>query len=509
MALVLDREEYRRRVLGCWLGKNIGGTLGAPMEWRRQENEVTFYTQELGGEPLPNDDLDIQLLWLLVLERHGLAIDAHTLAEHWCLGVTPHWAEYGTAKVNMRAGLQPPLCGDFRNIYRHSCGSFIRTEIWACLAPGLPAVAAQYSYWDSILDHGGGEGTYAAVFTAALESAAFVLPDLRELVEVGLSYIPDECGVARAVLLAVSCAEEGTEWRQARERILAEHRGSSHMNLPQHTSQADREKGFHEGRQGYDAPSNIAIYVYGLLAGGDDFDEVICTTVNMGEDTDCTGATAGSVYGILHGAEKLPERWIEPIGHGIKTMSIDLGDYHGIPESVDDLTARTERLARQLLLRRGGGAVRFAEPGEGPSGAVEPAALKSDDGGAWLYAANGGPVFENGFFRVLLDYGGDPTIHPGQPRALRVTIENLRGPQALLTLRWYVPEGWEVSPARESVVQCLPRHIDEPPSPVFSFEAPLLREPLSRAVLEITSPGRPLTMLVPVTFLNGTLVGTP
>ena len=28
----LSQEEYRDKVLGCWMGKNIGGTLGAPFE---------------------------------------------------------------------------------------------------------------------------------------------------------------------------------------------------------------------------------------------------------------------------------------------------------------------------------------------------------------------------------------------------------------------------------------------------------------------------------------------
>ena len=36
--------------------------LGAPFEWKRQVNHVSFYTRDLKGEPLPNDDLDIQLL---------------------------------------------------------------------------------------------------------------------------------------------------------------------------------------------------------------------------------------------------------------------------------------------------------------------------------------------------------------------------------------------------------------------------------------------------------------
>jgi len=27
--MLWNRDEYRNKVLGCWLGKNIGGTLGA------------------------------------------------------------------------------------------------------------------------------------------------------------------------------------------------------------------------------------------------------------------------------------------------------------------------------------------------------------------------------------------------------------------------------------------------------------------------------------------------
>ncbi|MGQ9663061.1 MAG: ADP-ribosylglycohydrolase family protein, partial [Kiritimatiellia bacterium] len=82
---ILNRESYRDKVLGCWLGKNVGGTLGAPFEWRRQINNVSFYTQNLGGEPLPNDDLDIQLVWLRALEERGIVLRAATLAEYWCL----------------------------------------------------------------------------------------------------------------------------------------------------------------------------------------------------------------------------------------------------------------------------------------------------------------------------------------------------------------------------------------------------------------------------------------
>src|SRR3546814_18485135 len=58
------------------------------------------------------------------------------------------------------------------NDWKHSCGAFIRSEIWACIAPGLPDVAVRYAIEDAIVDHGDGEGTWGEVFFAAAESAA-------------------------------------------------------------------------------------------------------------------------------------------------------------------------------------------------------------------------------------------------------------------------------------------------------------------------------------------------
>jgi hypothetical protein len=213
----INQREYLSKVRGCWMGKNIGGTVGAPFEWKRQLNNVSFYTQDLHGEPIPNDDLDIQLLWLIALEERGIAINAHTLAEYWCLYVAPHWAEYGTAKINMRSGILPPLSGTLNNDYKDSCGSFIRSEIWACIAPGFPAIAAGYAFQDAVLDHGNGEGTYAEVFSASLESAAFVESDIRKLIAIGLSYIPENCGVAQAVRSAIECFDSGKSWQEARD----------------------------------------------------------------------------------------------------------------------------------------------------------------------------------------------------------------------------------------------------------------------------------------------------
>ncbi|MFZ4396396.1 MAG: hypothetical protein ACOYOU_12305 [Kiritimatiellia bacterium] len=43
----LNINDYREKVLGCWLGKNIGGTVGAPFEWKRQVNNITITAERL------------------------------------------------------------------------------------------------------------------------------------------------------------------------------------------------------------------------------------------------------------------------------------------------------------------------------------------------------------------------------------------------------------------------------------------------------------------------------
>ncbi len=57
----MNVSEYRKKVEGCWMGKNIGGTLGAPFEGRRGVVDIDFYTQDLGGEPMPNLEIEWHL----------------------------------------------------------------------------------------------------------------------------------------------------------------------------------------------------------------------------------------------------------------------------------------------------------------------------------------------------------------------------------------------------------------------------------------------------------------
>ena len=504
--MIINEQEYRSKVLGCWLGKNIGGTLGAPFEWRRQVNNVSFYTQNLGGEPLPNDDLDIQLLWLIALEERGIDIDAKVLSDYWVLYVTPHWAEYGTAKVNMRSGLLPPLSGTLNNDYKDSCGAFIRSEIWACIAPGFPRLAARYAYEDAILDHGDGEGVYGEVFCAALESAAFVEKDLQTLIRIGLSYIPEDCAVARAVRSAVASRQAGKSWREARDEILAKYRGGL---SPQQVSAEDRQKGFLEGQRGWDVPSNIGMLIIGLLYGEGDFGKIVCTAVNCGEDTDCTAATAGSIFGLMHGIEAIPQKWAEPIGRKIKTVCLNLGElgYFGnqLPADIDDLTERAARIAQQVILRHRA-PLEISRDKATDLTDVSAETLMAGPWAATLYENLGKVVFHFDFFDVAVDYVDGPMIRDNTPKTIRLSIRNTYKVQANLNLRWYVPEGWRVHPSRIGTVFSPPSSWGDPPREIeFNLETEKVENFMSRLVVELTIDGRPTVMLVPVTLLNGSL----
>lgn len=519
----LNLADYRDKVLGCWMGKNIGGTLGAPFEWRRQINQVSFYTQDLSGEPLPNDDLDIQLLWLVALEEMGVDIDANLLAEYWTLYVTPHWAEYGTAKNNMRLGLLPPHSGSFHNDYKDSCGAFIRSEIWACIAPGCPEVAARYAYQDGALDHGDGEGMFAAVFCAALESAAFVISDLRKLIDIGLSYIPGGCATAGAARAALNAYDEKLDWLAARDRILQVYRGSSHGDAPDLTSPRDRAKDFHTGRQGWDVPSNISLLVLALLYGEGDFAQTVCIAVNCGEDTDCTAATAGSIFGILRGYQAIPQAWIEPIGVKIKTACLNLGElgYFGnqLPQDVHEMTRRTERIARQVLSA-------FNLPveltdGEGDLSQCDEATLFAKDPNTRSsadfatrrfappdYAHLNAVVHRFPFFEVAVDTGPDPLVRDGEPVKVTLRIRNLYKIQDNLRLHWYLPEGWQISPSPDGTLFAPTGWLAHRSTVEAEFELCAARVvgDVARFAVEITIPGRPTVMLVPVMLVNGNLV---
>lgn len=464
--MVLDFNTYRDKVVGCWMGKNIGGVLGAPFEGQRQFNEVDFYQQDLTQGPPPNDDLDLQIVWLAAVERYGRNVNASILGDYWLSYIIPNWVEYGMGKANLRAGLVPPISGALDNDYKNSNGCFIRSEIWACLAPGNPALAAKYAFEDAIVDHAE-EGMQAEIFCAALQSAAFVESDPYKLIDIALSYVPAEGKFARAIHAALNAKKEGVPYREAVARIHNAVPGTFGVQSCSYAEAKARSDamGFDTvGEPGMDAPENVGFLIAAWLYGRD-FGECLVLANEAGEDTDCTCATLGAIIGIIEGASGLPEKWKAPVGDRIVTMCIDK-TWAGIwvPQTCTELGERILRVTPGFLgaelcdvLAPGGYTIKCADDlyclarndyqhrinGSGKDHHLpirELTALSSNV----LRAEY--PAFE-----VMVDLMGDPYFVQGQPRKFHVSVHNCfemrRQEWARITL--YAPAGVEVLSARE------------------------------------------------------------
>lgn len=507
--VILNLCEYKKKVMGCWMGKNIGGTLGAPFEGKRQINNVSFYIQELAGNPPPNDDLDLQLVWVNAIEKYGRNINARILGEYWLSYVTPHCVEYGAGKTNLRMGLVPPFSGYMNNIYKDSNGCFIRSEIWACIAPGHPEIAAKYAYEDAIVDHGD-EGLYGEIFCAAIESAAFVEKDKYKLIDIGLSYIPENCAVARGIKAAMESYKLGVPWQEARKNVLTTVPGSFGV---QGTPDEEIPKDVPNGERGWDAPSNIGIMIIGWLYGEDDFGMSLCIAVNCGEDTDCTAATLGSIFGIIHGIDGIPKEWIEPMGDRINTICISLADVWDIviPKTVSELTDRTLRITPLFL---GSEICNYVTVTDGYTiKALEGDSLyyKEIPRKVWVIGENFKDLLQLGpfaakydfvIFRAVLDYGEEPYIHENIPKKFKLILDNLIWQQQWLNISWHVPEGWKVSPSCNTSVFLDQKYISGTQIE-FTVTAEFLNKNRYDLFIDISSNGHHTKGIIPIVLLHG------
>lgn len=504
----ISKEEYRSKVYGCWLGKNIGGTLGAPFEGSRSAKDVEFYTHDLARGVIPNDDLDLQLAWLCAAERFGSAVNAKILAEYWVSAIVPNWAEYGVSKTNLQIGLQPPLSGSLCNAFKDSNGAWIRSELWACLMPGHPELAVRFGYEDAIVDHGD-EGVYAEVFTTALESAAFAVSDYEELVQIGLSYIPKDCGVARAVNYAIEYYKSGMSWKEARVKLLNAIPGSFGGQLrkpnPDHIPQ---------GPWGYDAPSNIGLTILGWYYGEGDFSKSICIAAGCGEDGDCTCATLGSIMGIILGAEGLPEKWLVPIGDEIKTACLNLesGLIH-VPKTVTELTDRTCCLMPAFM----NGYFNLFESGKELS-LNEGKSLYDHPTRAWtikpyLFSDQYPDSFvaftgENAIFKMQVTAAEGVYIGEGQTKEFKIHAENISGfvgNPLWLTLHWILPEGWYTDQGKHTAMFLNQYHCGTGNAyGTIRITAGEIKETVTTVLLEVIANGRPGRIYIPFQFIRNT-----
>ena len=317
----LDDAAYRDRLTGALLGRFAGCTLGAPVEFwtidrmQRQAKEngddypptdywsyipdpyslryqfepfTTFeaYTRDsIDGVPI-DDDLVYTLLGLLIMEEFGPDFTVEDVGEAWQKQLGYACTAERMTLRNVKAGVPAAQAAEKDNPYTEWIGADIRSDPWGYMAPGWPEKAAEFAYRDAYISHRR-QGIYGEMFFSATIVAAFTVDDPTEALRIGLTEIPAQCALAKAVRWALEVAPGIKDYRAARDAVDERFAGMS----------------------GVHTINNACLTIWGITIGGTDFTKAIGETVAMGLDNDCTAATVGSIVGAVVGAGGIPERW--------------------------------------------------------------------------------------------------------------------------------------------------------------------------------------------------------
>ena len=348
MTVTASAQTLRDRIYGGWLGRAAGCSLGKPVEgWQRKR--IDDYLAETNALPLNDyipfsegainqylksstrgniefmardDDMDYPILGLIALERKGSELTPRDMANTW-LNYMPFNLLYTAENVayrNFVNRLWPPESASWRNPFREWIGAQIRADIFGYVTPGWPEKAAELAYQDASISHVK-NGIYGEMFIAAMIAASFVTDDIEEIIDVGLSEIPANCRLTEAVQNTRVWCKETDDWEQVWDHIF-EHYG--------HYS-------------GVHTINNAALVVMGLMFGKTNYEQGIVLTVRGGWDTDCNGATVGSILGSKMGAEELPDKWIGVLSNRLKSVVRDFND-----NRISDLAERTYEMAMRL-----------------------------------------------------------------------------------------------------------------------------------------------------------------
>jgi len=350
-----NKDKYIERLMGAFVGRMAGCTLGAPVEfwsveamadwagyigdpfppvdyWSRVKNpnekrygvSACFrYTREgLDGVPV-DDDVTYTLLGLLIAEDFGPDFTTEDVGKAWVKYLPYACTAEDVALRNLKAGIPWDKAGEVDNPYCQWIGADIRSDPWGYMAPGYPEKAAEMAYRDAYISHRR-NGIYGEMFFSAAIAAAFEADDAVDALKTGLTEIPRDCLLAKDIRWALEAGRGIRNHKEARKAVEERFGAMSgvHTNL------------------------NACLTIFGLMIGGDDFTRVIGETVAMGYDNDCTAATAGSIAGAVLGISRIPGHWYESFNNKVMTYM------NGHPEfKIDDVLERFACQAENILTR--------------------------------------------------------------------------------------------------------------------------------------------------------------
>jgi ADP-ribosylglycohydrolase len=266
-----------------------------------------------------DDDIDYTIIALHLLGKHGFDFGPADVGAAW-LALIPYAQTFTAERAayrNLVCGLVPPSTATAYNPYREWIGAQIRGDMWGYVCPGDPRAAARLAFADASLSHTA-NGIYGEMWVAALVAIAATTADPATALAASLNHVPPTSRLSEALRFVLDLHGRGVGAEDALDRIATQLGHYSWL----HTI------------------NNAALVALALLWGGGDFGRTIGLAVEGGWDTDCDGATAGSVFGVMHGARALPRLWAEPLEDRVRSA---VSGYDNA--RISDLAARALHLA--------------------------------------------------------------------------------------------------------------------------------------------------------------------
>jgi len=369
-------KELADRMLGAWLGRCCGCALGKPVELFMEphnglpsKERIKTYLLGLSADEYPlrdyfpgsspaqgktgelicpasqrenirfmetDDDIRYTVFGQKVLLDKGSGFTTLDVMRAWirelpydlvCTAETQAYRNYIARYPHHGAQASEPdwsWVAMHQNPYREWIGAQIRADSWGYAAPGNPELAAEFAWRDARMSHIK-NGIYGEMFVAAMIAAGFALSDPLEVIKAGMAEIPRRSRLHGEMEQVIEICRRHRFSYAAFEQVFDEiyallgHYHAVHTN------------------------NNAALVVAALLLGQRDFEKVITLAVMGGWDSDCNGATAGSIFGAMHGAQAIPAKWTAPLND---TLYSRIFDYH--PIAISECARRSHEIAKKI-----------------------------------------------------------------------------------------------------------------------------------------------------------------
>ncbi|MEM6332204.1 MAG: ADP-ribosylglycohydrolase family protein [Planctomycetota bacterium] len=259
-----------------------------------KERSIKLFRAEIDGMVM-DDDVNYTVLGHAIVHICGAGFSPEDVAYQWLnqLPLRVCCTAERIAYRNFAMAILPPDSASYRNPCREWIGAQIRADYYGYANPGNPARAAEWTWCDACISHVR-NGIYGSMWVAAMLASSYVLDNPLEAVRAGLAQVPARCRLTEAIEQIITVHRDGGTMEQAVDAVHeqwdeTDHHGWCHT-IP-----------------------NAQIVAASLLWGGHDYEAVITSAVMAGFDTDCNAATAGSVWGVMHGVDAIPAKWADPL----------------------------------------------------------------------------------------------------------------------------------------------------------------------------------------------------